>query len=161
MSRTAERVLGIIGIVFTVISIFGAVFGAVIFRMFTTNADFRQEIEMELYSDPAMTPADIDMFFNMFDAFGGFLWFVVVFFLISLVLNIFGLVKIWNNKNPKLAGILFIIAGLTAGIVSLTSILLYVAGIMCLTRKETLPPRDYQDPLVTDTPPGDDGMRPL
>lgn len=161
MSRTAERVLGILGIVFTAISIAGGIFGAVVFQMLNTNADFRQELEMEFYSDPTMTQGDIDMIFNVFNAFGGFLWLLVIFCIISLVLNIIALIKIWNNKNPKLAGILFIIAGLTGGILTLTSILLYIAGIMCLTRKETLPPGDYRDPIVTDTPPSEDGMRPL
>ncbi|GKV68284.1 hypothetical protein NCCP2716_07820 [Sporosarcina sp. NCCP-2716] len=161
MSRTAERVLGIIGIVFTVISIAGGIFGAVIFRMMNTNAEFRQELEMDFYSDPAMTQGDIDMIFNILDGLGGFLWLLVVFCIISLVLNIIALIKIWNNKNPKLAGILFILAGLTGGILTLTSILLYIAGIMCLTRKETLPPGAYHDPVITDTPPSEDGMRPL
>ncbi len=161
MSRTAERVLGIIGIVFNAFSIAASIFGAVIFRMLNTNADFRQELEMDFYSDPTMTQGDIDMVFSIFDAFGGFLWFAVIFFIISLVLNIIALINIWNNKNPKLAGIMFIIAGLTAGVLTLTSILLYIAGIMCLTRKETLPPAAPQEPLVTDVPPSEDGMRPL
>lgn len=159
MNRTAEKVLGIIGLVFTVLGVIASIFGAVIFNMFSTNPDFRTEMEMEFYSDPAMTPADIDMIFNIFDTLGGFLWLGVVFLVISLVFTIIGLVKIWNNKNPKLAGIMFILGGLTGGILSLTSILLYIAGILCLTKK---PKTTYpEERIITDTPPEDGGMRPL
>lgn len=159
MNRTAEKVLGIIGLVFTVLGVIASIFGAVIFNMFSTNPDLRTEMEMEFYADPTMTPGDIDMIFSMFDAIGGFLWLGVVFLVISLVLTIIGLVKIWNNKNPKLAGIMFILGGLTGGILSLTSILLYIAGILCLTKK---PAKTYpDDQIITDTPPEGDGMRPL
>ena len=48
------------------------------------------------------------------------------------------LIKEVNNKNPKLAGIMFILAGLFAFVLSLTSILLYIAGILCFTRKAPL-----------------------
>ena len=159
MNRTAEKVLGIIGLVFTALGVIASIFGAVIFNMFSSDPGLRTEMEMDLYSDPTMTPADIDMLFNIFDALGGFLWLGVVFLVISLVVTIIGLVKIWNNKNPKLAGIMFILGGLTGGILSLTSILLYIAGILCLTKKQT---NVYQDDqIITDTPPEDGGMRPL
>ncbi len=159
MNRTAEKVLGIIGLVFTALGVIASIFGAVLFNMFSSNPDFRTEMEMEFYSDPTMTPADIDMIFNMFDAIGGFIWLGVVFLVISLVLTIIGLVNIWKNKNPKLAGIMFILGGLTGGILSLTSILLYIAGILCLTKKQA---NVYQDDqIITDTPPEDGGMRPL
>ena len=159
MNRTAEKVLGIIGLVFTVFGVIASIFGAVIFNMFSNNPDFRTEMEMEFYSDPSMTPADIDMFFKVIDGLGGFLWVGIVFLVISLVLTIIGLIKIWNNKNPKLAGIMFILGGLTGGILSLTSILLYIAGILCLTKK---PKTTYpEEQIITDTPPEDSGMRPL
>ncbi|WOV83968.1 DUF4064 domain-containing protein [Sporosarcina jeotgali] len=159
MNRTAEKVLGIIGLVFTALGVIASIFGAVLFSMFSSNPDFRTEMEMEFYSDPTMTPADIDIIFNIFDGIGGFIWLGVIFLVISLVLTIIGLVNIWKNKNPKLAGIMFILGGLTGGILSLTSILLYIAGILCLTKKQTTVYQD--DQIITDTPPEDGGMRPL
>ncbi|MGG0642352.1 DUF4064 domain-containing protein [Sporosarcina gallistercoris] len=159
MNRTAEKVLGIIGLVFTALGVVASIFGAVIFNMLSSDPNLRTEIEMDLYSDPAFTPEDIDMVFSIFDTLGGFLWVGVVFLVISLVVTTIGLIKIWNNKNPKLAGIMFIIGGLTGGILSLTSILLYIAGILCLTKK---PKTTYpEEQLITDTPPEDGGMRPL
>lgn len=159
MNRTAEKVLGIIGLVFTVFGVIASIFGAVIFNMFSSDPTLRGEMEMDLYSDPAFTKADVDMVFTVFDSLGGFLWLGVVFLVISLIVTIIGLIKIWNNKNPKLAGIMFILGGLTGGILSLTSILLYIAGILCLTKKpKTMYPDEH---ILTDTPPEDGGMRPL
>ncbi|REB07786.1 DUF4064 domain-containing protein [Sporosarcina sp. BI001-red] len=159
MNRTAEKVLGVISLVFTALGVIASIFGAVFYNMISSNADFRTEMEMEFYSDPSMTPADIDMIFKIIDGFGGFLWLGIVFLVISLVLTIIGLVNIWKNKNPKLAGIMFILGGLTGGILSLTSILLYIAGILSLTKKpKTMYPDDQ---IITDTPPDDGGMRPL
>lgn len=158
MNRTAERVLGIISLVFTVIGVAATIFGAVLFNLMSSSPDLRSEIEMDLYSDPSITQADMDMIFSFFDAIGGFMWLGVVFLVISLILTIIGLIKIWNNKNSKLAGIMFILAGLTGGILSLTSILLYIAGILCLVKKPTTYP---EEPVITDAPPYDDGMRPL
>ncbi|MDW0110142.1 DUF4064 domain-containing protein [Sporosarcina aquimarina] len=158
MNRTAERVLGIISLVFTVIGIAAAIFGAVLVNLMSTNPEMRAEFEMGMNSDPAVTQADMDMIFDFLDAVGGFMWLGVIFLVISLILTIIGLVKIWNNKNPKLAGIMFILAGLTGGILSLTSILLYIAGILCLVKKPTAYP---DEPVITDAPPYDDGMRPL
>ncbi len=159
MNRTAERVLGIISLVFTVLGILSTIAGAVIFKMFSSDPDMRAEIEMDLLSDPAISPGDMDMIFGFFDAIGGFLWLAVAFLVLSLVLTIIALVNIWNNKNPKLAGIMFILGGLTGGILSLTSILLYIAGILSLVKK---PETTYPEELnLSQTPPGDSGMRPL
>ena len=74
----------------------------------------------------------MEVFIDLFGLFG---WGFIILLVISLVLNIIGIVSVNKNKKPKNAGILFIVAGLFAGVLSLTSILLYVAAIMCFVRK--------------------------
>ena len=82
---------------------------------------------------------------------------MIIVMIISVVLNIIGIVNIWNNKNAKLAGIMFIIAGVVGGLLSLSSILLYIAAILCFTKKPPL----QDDPYVGDQSSGDGMMRPL
>ena len=84
------------------------------------------------------------------------MWLIIIGLIISLVLTIIGIVNIWNNKNPKLAGIMFIIAGVFGGILSLPSILLYIAGILCFTKK---PPLTDEPQFMDDQ--YDGTMRPL
>jgi hypothetical protein len=118
---------------------------------------FKQEFELSILSDPTMTDADLDAMYTIFNIMGGFIWLIIIGMIISIVLNIVGIVNIWKNKNAKLAGIMFIIAGVVGGLISLPSILLYVAAILCFTKKP---------PLQDDLQYGDqqydgDGMRPL
>ena len=138
MKRTAEKALSIISAVFTTISIILSIIGLFFWKAFTSDPVLRREAEMELLADPTLAPGDVEAIFLILDFMEGFGWFIVVVFMISLIMNIIGIVNIWNNKNPKLAGIMFIIGGLLAGILSLTSILLYIAGILCFTRKPPL-----------------------
>ena len=95
------------------------------------------------------------MIFGMFDMFADFSWLFVIALVISLIATIVGIIFIWNNKNPKLAGVMFILAGLFAYVLSPTSILLYIAGIMCFTRKAPL----TDDPTFGNQ--YDDTLRPL
>lgn len=143
-SRTGEMVLGIIGVVFTAISI-------LLLSLLTTGGSsaFKdeavlQEIETELANDPALAGEDLDVIMQgvegFIDVFGVVGWLAVALLVISLLFNILALIQIKGNRNPKLAGIFFIIAGLFAFVLSLTSILLYIAAIMAFVRK---PP--YQD----------------
>src|SRR5690606_29521005 len=118
---------------------------------------FQQEMKMELLADPTYTQADVDAVFVFFDVLGGFLWFLIIAMIISIVLNIIGIVNIWKDKNSKLAGIMFIIAGIFGGIVSLPSILLYIAAILCFTKKPPL----QEEPQFVDQPYDSDSMRPL
>lgn len=146
-SRTGEITLGIISAVFTVISI-------ILLSLLVTegNAALQdesviQEIESELANDPALAGEDLDAimqgvsgFIDVFEVFG---WAAVIILVISLIFNILAIVMIRGNRNPKLAGIFFIIAGLFAFAITPTSILLYIAAIMSFVRK---PP--YQDEMV-------------
>lgn len=157
LNRTAEKSLSIIAVILTAIgTIFGFIVMAV-FNLIKNDQTFKQELELDLMNDPAITPADVDLFFSIMNGIGGFMWFLIIAMIISIVLNIVGIVNIWKDKNAKLAGIMFIIAGLLGGIISLPSILLYIAAILCFTKKPPL-----QDNLqYADNSYNGDGMRPL
>jgi phosphoglycerol transferase MdoB-like AlkP superfamily enzyme len=139
MSRTGEIVLASISAVFTVIGIILLAMLVVGGNTAFQDAAFISEFEQEILSDPTFTSQDaevitqfMEVFINLFGLFG---WGFIISLVISLVLNIIGIVSVNKNKKPKKAGILFIVAGLFAGVLSLTSILLYVAAIMCFVRK--------------------------
>ncbi|MFS0691000.1 DUF4064 domain-containing protein [Sporosarcina sp. 179-K 8C2 HS] len=157
MNRTAEKALSIIAAVLTAIGVvFGFLVMAVV-NLIKNDPSFKQDFEADMMADPSLTQADIDAILTLFNIMGGFFWLLIIGLIISLVLNIIGIVNIWKNKNAKLAGIMFIIAGVLGGILSLSSILLYVAAILCFTKKPTL-----QDDLqYADRSYDSDGMRPL
>lgn len=139
MSRTGEIVLGVISSIFTITAI-------ILMSLFVIGGNaafqdelFTSEIQQGIMSDPALVGQDVDLilenvnaFTNIFSVLG---WGFVVALVISLILNIIGIVAVVKNRNPKLAGIMFIAAGLFAWVISLTSILLYIAAIMCFVRK--------------------------
>lgn len=156
MKRTAEKVLSIISLVFTVLGIIGSFF-MVGFMKLVTGGALGEELEMELFNDPNLTPEDIEATLWAFDFLEGFSWFFVVVLIISLIATIVGIVFMWKEKNAKLAGIMFIVAGLFAFIISPTSIMLYIAAILCFTRK---PPLDGGNQSFVEEN-YDDSMRPL
>ncbi|MCZ2260396.1 DUF4064 domain-containing protein [Sporosarcina sp. G11-34] len=156
MSRTAEKVLSIISAVFTALSIVGSLIGLAFFKGFISDPVMRAELEADFLSDPAFAQQDVEILFMVMDSFVGFSWLIIVGLIISLIVTIVGIVAIWNNKNPKLAGAMFIVGGLFAGILSLTSILLYIAAVLSFVRKPPL----GQDPSFTEEP-YDGAMRPL
>ena len=140
MKRTGEKVLSIIA---TILNVFGC--GLLILMLFGSNMlldagmndpIFQNELETEMYAS-GLTEAEIDDALLFMDGFlsviGGIGWVFVVISVIAIVLGIVGAVKV--NKNAKLAGILFIIAAVLSGIISLPGILLIIAAIMCFVRK--------------------------
>ena len=135
MKRTAEKVLSIISAVFTLLSIIGGFAFAAFMKAVLSDGTLRSDMESEFLADPTLGAEDVDMIFGMFDMFADFTWLYVIVLVISLIATIVGIIFIWNNKNPKLAGAMFILAGLFAFVLSPTSILLYIAGILCFTRK--------------------------
>jgi ABC-type phosphate transport system permease subunit len=156
INRTAEKVLSIISAVFTVLGIISTVVMMVFYNFLKSDPMIQKEFEAEMLADPTINPEDLEWIYGMFNFLGGLIWLFVILLIISLILNIIGIVNIWKNKNPKLAGIMFIIAGVLAGIINLTSILLYIAGILCFTKK---PPQTNEQMYVDD---GNGGtMRPL
>lgn len=139
MSRTAEKVLSITSVVLTTIGVFISFALLALFNYLKSDPLIQDEFEAEmLLMDPTLTPENIEVMYGAFGIIGGFMWLIIISLIISLILTIIGIVNIWKNKNPKLAGTMFIIAGLTAGILSLTSILLYIVGILCITKKPAL-----------------------
>jgi len=138
LKRTAEKILSIIAAVFTGMSIIFSFAGLSMIKGFSADEGLQEDFRTDLLSDPALTTEDVDMILFFIDALEGFSWFLIVVLFISFITTIIGIIFIWNNKKPKLSGIMFIIAGLFAFILSPTSILLYIAGILCFTRKSTL-----------------------
>ena len=145
--RTGEMVLGIIGIVFNVLGIIGVIIMNGFTKMLSTDPAFREEFEAEIWNDPTISQSEaqdiIDIMYAVIDWMVGFGWFFVVALVISTVLAVVAVINL--KKNAKLSGILFLVGGFLAGIISLTSILFYIAGIMCLVRKPPVEPETYAD----------------
>lgn len=140
MKRTGEKVLSIVASVLNVLSV-----GFLILILFGSKALIdtglndpllQSEIENEMYAS-GLTEAEMDEALLLMGDFGSIIggigWLFVVLGLIAIVLGIIGAVKV--NSNAKLAGILFIIAAVLSGIISLPGILLIIAAIMCFVRK--------------------------
>ena len=126
-------------------------------NLMKNDPTIKSDFERDMLTDPTMTQADLDAIYSIFTFMGGFIWLIIIGMIISVVLTIIGTVNIWNNKNAKLAGIMFIIAGVLGGLLSLSSILLYIAAILCFTKKPPL----QDDSYVSDQSSGDGMMRPL
>jgi len=157
MKRTTEKVLAIISAVFTVAFTILGFIGLGFLKMVTSDPAIRVDFEKELLDfDATLTSADIEVMFESLGLLESFGWFLIVLLIISFITTIIGLVFIWNNKNAKLAGIMFIISGLFAFILTPTSILLYIAGILCFTKKAPLVAES-----VYSNEQNDDSMRPL
>lgn len=152
--RTGERVLGIIGLVFNILGVIMTLVVNSLMKSLTNDPQFQQEFEAEIWNDPTLTESDaqaiVDMMYIGMDWMVSFGWFFIAALVISSILIVIALINL--NKNSKLSGILFIVAGVLAGIISLTSILLYIAGIMCFVRKP---------PVEEESVYGNDTMRPL
>lgn len=151
ISRTGERVLGIIGTVFNVLTIVLAMI--VIFSLsgFEGSPEHMQ-LQEDMMNDPMFTnPEEAQMASEfadfMISASGTVGWVIIVLLGISTILAILAIVNLKNDLNPKKAGIFFIIAGVFAGLLSVTSILFYIAAIMCFVRK---PPMGEEDLLRQD-----------
>lgn len=156
MNRTPERILSIISVIFTALALIPS-FLVVAFGKALSDGEIREEIEMDLLNDPELTGEETDMVLSILESISGFGWFFVFVFLISLIATIVGMIAIWNNKNPKLAGIMFIIAGLFALVLTPTSIMLYIAAILSFTKK---PPHLPEEDAFIESH-SDDTMRPL
>jgi len=156
MKRTAEKVLAIISAVFTGISIILSFMFVSLFKTFNSDEAIRLDLKAELVGNQGFTNEEANMVMSMIDGIESFSWGIIVLLFISLIATIVGIVFIWNDKNPKLAGAMFIIGGLFTFVLSLTSILLYIAGILSFTRK---PPLQSKSDTIEDGYGGT--MRPL
>lgn len=137
ISRTGERVLGIIGIVFNIITIILFVWLITTLNGLEGTAEFEQ-FEQELMNDPAFegSPEEAQVVMDFIvDTAGVFGWTMVAVLVLSTILAIVSLINLKKTRSAKLAGLFFILAGLLAGVLSPTSILFYIAAIMCFVRK--------------------------
>ncbi|AXI00309.1 DUF4064 domain-containing protein [Sporosarcina sp. PTS2304] len=146
INRTAEKILSIIAAIFTFFGMAMLIVFGFFLNMAGNDPNTMEQFREVMLADGTLSVSELDMFMEFFDVFAMFIWVGVAVALIGLVLNIIGLVKL--RTNAKAAGTLFIIAGLFNGILSLTSILLYIAGILCFTKKPPMAPEVAQDEYV-------------
>lgn len=140
MKRTAERVLSIISVIVNFLSLIFLMIYIFASQMILNDPLFEQEIENAL-NTPGMTQEEIEASMALTNTIMPFIssigWFFVVVTIIAIILGIVGAVKV--NKNSKSAGIMFIIAGVLSGILTLPGILLFIAAILCFVRKPKAP----------------------
>lgn len=137
VNRAGEKVLGIIGIVFNILAIALIGFAMASYSNVQGTPEFQQYIEDEIMADPAFSNPEeaqmiIDMMSSSFSVMG---WVLIALLALSTILAIIALVNLRKKSKASVAGIFFILAGLFAGLLSLTSILFYIAAIMCFVRK--------------------------
>lgn len=140
ISRTGERVLGIIGIVFNVLTIVLLAWLITSVSSLEGTAEFEQ-FQQEILNDPAFegNPEEaqmvVDFITGSLSVFG---WVLVAMLALSTIFAIVAILNLKKTHSANLAGVFFILAGLLAFVLSPTSILFYVAAIMCFVRKPPL-----------------------
>ena len=142
IKRTGEKALGIIGSIFNVIGIILSIIFITSLSGFE-GSQMQMQLEEEIRNDPNLTnPEDVEMtmdivnsFVQGFDVLG---WIIVALLVLSTVFAILAITKLKSFDKANTAGIFFILAGIFAGVLSLTSILFYIAAIMCFVRKPPL-----------------------
>ncbi|AQQ54965.1 hypothetical protein B0X71_02510 [Planococcus lenghuensis] len=148
-SRTGEKVLGIIGIVLNVIAIILVVMAVVEVGSGTFEAD----LEEFILTDPTLAPEDAEATLvalsGLTEAIEVFGWVIGISLVVSTILAIIAVINLNDNKKPVLAGVLFVIAGILSGIISLTALIFYIAAIMCFVRK---PPLEDEQMIRVDEP---------
>ncbi|MDN5709497.1 MAG: DUF4064 domain-containing protein [Planococcus sp. (in: firmicutes)] len=142
IKRTGEKALGIIGSIFNVIGIILTIVVITSLSGFE-GSQMQMEMQEELRNDPTLSsPEDAQMAVDTFDAivagFDVIGWVLVILLAISTVFAVLAITKLKSFEKANTAGIFFILAGIFAGILSLTSILFYIAAIMCFVRKPPL-----------------------
>ncbi|WP_058305821.1 DUF4064 domain-containing protein [Gracilibacillus massiliensis] len=133
MKRTVEIVLSIIG---AILYLFGAIFGGVISTMDGDN----QMIQEMLQEDPAITQGDMADVQLFLDGLGTIGIMLVVVSVIGLIAGIVAAILFKGNKKPKAAGIILLVVGVLATIVTVgtgifAGLFYVIAGIMGLARK--------------------------
>ncbi|MFT4416548.1 DUF4064 domain-containing protein [Fredinandcohnia humi] len=136
MKRTGELLLGSIGIVlYGFLSVLGISIVGI-----EEESSFFQEMKKYLMKDPEVKISDVGEIFGIIEMAG---WIFTTVGILSIVFGIIAIVLVRRNKNPKAAGILFIAVGVissigTFGIAIINGLFFFIAGIMCLTRKQRL-----------------------
>ncbi len=137
ISRSGEKILGVIGIVFNLLTIALIVFSIFSLGNVENDPEFRQFLEEQIMADPGMTEmGDVEgLVDTLLTSFDVIMWVLVGLLAISTIFAILAIGRLGKNGNPNMGGVFFIVAGLFAGLLSLTSILFYVAALMCFVRK--------------------------
>lgn len=139
MKRTGEMALGIIGSVINVLVIILLAVMIIGISTFANDSTFTDELLSDVQNDPTLSSGEIEALTTFIDNMptyiNSFGWFGVALLVVSLALGILGVVYIRKSDKQKVAGTFFILAGVFAGIISVTAILFYIAAIMSFVRK--------------------------
>jgi len=128
IKRTAELVLGIIGVAFHALA------AILVGLLIAATGDVMRE---EMYNDPALTAEDADLISSIL---GGMGWYFVVVSVISAILGVVGIVLLRRDDRSTASGVIFIVTAVLSALLTLfvsfiPSILLLVAGILAIVRK--------------------------
>ncbi len=137
ISRSGEKILGVIGIVFNLLIIALIVFSIFSLGNVENDPEFRQFIEEQIMADPDMSDmGDVQgLVDGLLTSFDVIMWVLVGLLVVSTIFALLAVGRLGKKGNANMAGVFFIVAGLFAGLLSLTSILFYVAALMCFVRK--------------------------
>lgn len=143
MKRTGEKTLIIIATLFNLVAIF---LTAIIFfglKSIIQDPNLAKSIleDPTLQSDETLTMSEFQTFLDVITPYVNVLgWMTLIALIISLILGLVAWIRLKNesSKNMKIVGVLLIIAGVLSGVISITSILYYVAAIMCFVRKKVV-----------------------
>lgn len=148
LKRTAEIVLAVIGLLFTLI---GAGFTTFITSLTRLDA-FQEGFQEGYYED--LPPGTYESGEAMFvlNILSGFGWLIVAVYVIGAILGVISLIFFIGNKKPKPASIIMIVAALLVGIGTLITgfvpaLLYLIAGIVGLVRKD--PPVNEEESTVS------------
>lgn len=130
MKRTAEVRIGIVGIVFSALITFAALF-------FLWLSNSKNGIVLLDEDALDLTPDEV---YGLLQIVGIYGWVLLAAALLGTTLGIVAVKNIKENKNPKLAGALFIIASAITGVMAIglgfiPAVLYLVSGSMCFMRK--------------------------
>ncbi|MFS0561398.1 DUF4064 domain-containing protein [Terribacillus sp. 179-K 1B1 HS] len=128
IGRTAELVLGIIGVVFNALA-------AILVGFFIVAAG--DAMREEIYNDPTLTAQDADLISSVL---GGLGWYFVIVSVISAILGVVGIVLLRRDSRSTVSGVIFIVTAVLSAFLTLfgsfiQSILFLVAGILAIVRK--------------------------
>lgn len=143
MKRTGEFTLGIIGTIFSALTVLGGLF----FIWLGNSQDAMQMIMESVEQDPTFSHEQINASFSFMAGFG---WALTIAAVLGVIFGIIATVNIKGNKKPTLAGWMFIIGAVLLGFISigigfLPALLFLIAGIMCLARKQQIELEDQYE----------------
>lgn len=148
MKRTVEKVLTMAAIICSVLGI--GLMSVIIFGIGVVfddpNTVEEIVVEQNQTGQEQITVEEMQEAIDVIQPFvNTFGWVIVALLVISVVLGIIAFVYLMKNKSMNATGGLLIAAGVLSGLISITSILYYIAAIMCFVRKtkptdQTLPP---------------------